>query len=166
MKKGILLIVGLLLMVAGAVAQDSYNENLTTVARIGPKFPEGDRSHYGLWAKDRLLDRPVKKPKFESPEDSLRKVALFVHYCGKAFEFYRQKDATNTVLYGDSALRTGFDNRDLYLFMGYSYEALGDDAHATDCFKTAKKRGFPSAKFAYSEFKKRKKARKKAAASL
>lgn len=166
MRKGTLLIAWLLMMAAEAVAQDSYYENLVTVARVLPKYPDGDRSHYGLWAKDRLMDRPIIKPKFESPEDSLRKVALFVHYCGKAFEYYSQKDAANTVLYGDSALRTGFDNRDLYLFMGYSYEALGDDARATDCFKTAKKRGFPSAKFAYSEFKKRKKARKKAAASL
>lgn len=166
MRKVIVMIVGLTLMVAEAMAQDSYIQNLTTVARIVPKYPDGDRSHYGLWAKDRLLDRPVVKPKFESPEDSLRKMGMFIHYCSKAFEYYRQKDARNTVVYGDSALHTGFDNRELYLYMGLSYEALGDEAHANDCFRTAKKRGFPSAKFAYSEYKKRKKARRKAAVSL
>ena len=166
MRKIIVMIVGLMLMVAGSMAQDSYIQNLTTVARIVPKYPDGDRSHYGLWAKDRLLDRPVVKPKFESPEDSLRKMSQFIHYCSIAFDYYRQKDATNTVLYGDSALHTGFDNRELYLYMGLSYEALGDEKRANDSFKTAKKRGFPSAKFAYSEYKKRKKARKKASVSL
>lgn len=166
MRKGTLLIAWLLMMAAEAVAQDSYYENLVTVARVLPKYPDGDRSHYGLWAKDRLMDRPIIKPKFESPEDSLRKVALFVHYCGKAFEYFRQKDAQNTILYGDSALRTGFDNNQLYLYMGLSFESLGDDTHARYCFKTAKKRGFPYAKNAYAEYKKRAKARKKAAATL
>lgn len=149
-----------------ARAQDSYNENLARVAHVVPKFPEGDRSHYGLWAKDHLLDRPVVKPKFESAEDSVRKVRQFMHYCSKAFDYYKTHDALNTVVYGDSALRTGFDNREIYLYMALSYETLGDYERAATYFKAAKRRGFPVAKAAYKEFKKRMKARKEAAKSI
>lgn len=165
MKKGLTLLICLLgTMPIVLMAQDSYTTNLANVARIVPKFPDGDRSHYGLWAKDHLLDRPKIKSRFESPEDSIRKCALFMRYCTQAFEYYKQKDALNTVIYGDSALRTGFDNSDLYFYMGFCYEALGDYDRARNFFRTAKTRGFPASKFAYSEFKKRMKERKKAKA--
>lgn len=143
-------------------AQDIGLHQMITNATRQSRTPEGDRSYYGLWAKDKLLSAPYKvKTKWESPEDSIRKRGEFVTLCGKAFVAYDDKDALRTIVYGDSALRTGFDNAQLYFYMAFSYEQLGDYRQAEHSFKAARSRGFPNAKQALSAFKQRMKQRKK-----
>ena len=141
-------------------AQDTSLSQMISNAATRSRTPEGDRSYYGLWAKDKLISPPKLKTKWESAEDSIRKRGEFVTLCGKAFLAYDGKDALNTVIYGDSALRTGFDNGQLYFYMAYSYEELGDYKQAERNFKAAKSRGFTGAKMALAAFKQRMKERK------
>lgn len=158
------LILACLLAVAAldSSAQDIGLHQMITNATLRSRTPEGDRSYYGLWAKDKLLSAPYKvKTKWESAEDSIRKRGEFVTLCGKAFLAYDEKDALSTVIYGDSALRTGFDNAQLYFNMAFSYEQLGDYRQAERSFKAARSRGFPHASEALSAFKKRMKQRKR-----
>lgn len=143
-------------------AQDIGLHQMISNAAIQSRTPEGDRSYYGLWARDKVLYTPYKmKTKWESPEDSIRKRGEFVTLCSKAFLAYDDKDALATVVYGDSALRTGFDNAELYFYMAYSFETLGDYRQAERSFKAARSRGFPNARLALSAFKKRMKQREK-----
>ena len=162
MKQKIVLMAGLL---AGSVmtgyAQDIGLSQMISNATMRSRTPEGDRTYYGLWAKDKLLELPQLKTKWESAEDSIRKRGEFVTLCGKAFLAYDERDALNTVIYGDSALRTGFDNAQLYFDMAYCYEQLGDYKQAEHSFKMAKKRGFAGGKMALAAFKQRMKERKK-----
>jgi len=142
-------------------AQDAYITDMTSNAKQVNRSPEGDRGYYGLWAKDRLLESPRYKPRYESPADSLRKRNEFVHLCGIAFEAYEAKDALKTVIYGDSALRTGFENQQIFFYMAVSLEKLGDDKRALHFYKEAAAHGYPGGKQALASFKKRAKARKK-----
>lgn len=144
-------------------AQDAYISDMTSNARQVSRTPEGDRGYYGLWAKDRLLERPKSKPRYASPEDSIQKRKDFVHLCGIAFEAYEAKDVLRTVIYGDSALQTGFDNPQIYYYMADSFEILGDDERAGHYYREAKARGIPGGRETLAAFKKRAKARKKAA---
>lgn len=141
-------------------AQDVNFSQMKSDAATRSRTPEGDRSHYGLWAKDKMMSPPKLKTRWESPEDSIRKRGEFVSLCGKAFLAYEDKDALNTVIYGDSALRTGFDNAQLYFYMAYSYEELGDYKQAERSFKAARSRDFPGAKMALKAFRQRMKERK------
>ena len=118
-------------------AQDGNISQIQAEARTVSRTPEGDRSHYGLWAKDLMKN-------------------------SKAYYAYRQHDAHQTVLYGDSALLTGFDTPELFFYLADSYEQLGDDDSALKAYQQAKAKGFPAGAKALSEFKKRQKARKKA----
>lgn len=158
--KAFLLTVVLTCSVLTLSAQDGNISQMAANARSTSRTPEGDRSHYGLLYKDKLLSGPIAKPKFASPEDSIRRRGEFVTLCGKAFLAYDDKDALSTVLYGDSALRTGFDNAQLYFYMGFSYEQLGDYKRAEQSFKAARSRDFPGAKMALKAFRQRMKERK------
>ena len=145
-------------------AQDGNISQIQAEARTVSRTPEGDRSHYGLWAKDLMKNwNKIKaKPRFASTEDSLRKHNEFSVLYSKAYYAYRQHDAHQTVLYGDSALLTGFDTPELFFYLADSYEQLGDDDSALKAYQQAKAKGFPAGAKALSEFKKRQKARKKA----
>ena len=156
-------IMTLLLMVAGnivALAQDANFSELHSNTSQRSRTPEGDRGYYGLWAKDKLLTPPQYKSRWESAEDSIAKRKEFVNLCGKAFIYYDEKDALNTVIYGDSALRTGFDNDRIYFCVALSYEQLGDYKQAERTFKQARSRGIPNAGRALKAFRKRMKERR------
>ena len=159
MKTIISIMLLMLVVVAGRAQDIGLTQMISNASQIS-RTPEGDRSYYGLWAKDKLLDKPKLKTRWESAEDSIRKQSEFVALCGKAFKYYDEKDALNTVIYGDSALRTGFDNPQLYFYMAFSYEELGDYKQAERSFKRAKSRGFAGAKQALAAFKQRMKQRK------
>ena len=161
MKYRLLIVAGLLAAALTGSAQDANIAQIKSNAAIRSRTPEGDRNYYGLWAKDKLMAPPKLKTKWESPEDSIRKRGEFVTLCGQAFLAYDDKDALNTVIYGDSALRTGFDNAQLLFYMGYSYEKLGDYKQAERSFRMAKSRGFLGGREALSAFKQRMKERKK-----
>lgn len=141
-------------------AQDANISQMTSEARNVSKTPEGDRSYYGLWAKDRLMDKTRYKRRYASPEDSIRKRNEFVELCGIAFKAYEEKDAMKTIVYGDSALQTGFDNAQIYFYMAVSFEKLGDLKQAGHYYKEAKAHGLPGGKEALAAFKKRMKERK------
>jgi len=162
MKKQFILLMSLLIAPAATFAQDANITQITSDAQQKSRTPEGDRSHYGLRYRDMLMALPEVKPRYSSPEDSIRLRKEFVRLCAEAFSAYESGDALHTVVYGDSALRTGFDNLQIYACMANSYEELGDDARALQYFKQAKRVGMPGAKEALSAFKKRMKARKKA----
>ena len=161
MKYRLLIAISLMAVALTGSAQDANISQIQSNAAIRSRTPDGDRSYYGLWAKDKLISPPQLKTRWESAEDSIRKRGEFVTLCGQAFLAYDDKDALNTVIYGDSALRTGFDNAQLLFYMGYSYEKLGDYKQAERSFRTAKSRGFLGGKEALSAFKQRMKERKK-----
>ena len=143
------------------MAQDASISQMSSDARNVSRTPEGDRTYYGLWAKDRLLTSARYKPRYASPEDSIRKRQEFVELCGIAFEAYENKDALKTVIYGDSALLTGFDNVQIYLYMAVSYETLGDYKRAEHFYREAKAHGLTNGKEVLSSFRQRMKERKK-----
>ena len=144
-----------------SIAQDASIMQISSEARQVDRSPEGDRSYYGLWAKDHLLSSERYKKRFSSPEDSIQKRREFVKLCGIAFEAFEQKDALKTVIYGDSALQTGFDNAEIFLYMGISYEILGDYKHAKKSFQRAKAHNIANGGKILTAFNKRMKERKK-----
>ena len=149
----------LALSATNAMAQDANFSQLHSNTSQQSRTPEGDRSYYGLWLKDKVISPPKYKPRWESAEDSIQKRREFIHLCGKAFIYYDEKDALNTVIYGDSALRTGFDNEQIYFYVALSYEQLGDYKQAERTFKQAHSRGIPNAGKALKAFRKRMKER-------
>lgn len=164
MKARLLLFTCFMLLTAmSGLAQDANISQIRQDASAVDRHPGGDREYYGLWYKDHLLGRPEPKTRFESAEDSIQKRKEFIRLCAVAFEAYEQKDALKTVIYGDSALRTGFDNQQIFFYMADSYETLGDDERALTFYKEAKSHGIPGGSAALSAFKKRAKARKKEA---
>lgn len=138
-------------------AQDGNISQIQAEARTVSRTPEGDRSHYGLWAKDLMKNwNKIKaKPRFASTEDSLRKHNEFTVLYSKAYYAYRQHDAHQTVLYGDSALLTGFDTPELWFYLANSLEQLGKYDCALIAYQEAKDKGFSAGGKALSEFKKR-----------
>ena len=164
MKARLLLFTCFMFLTAmSGLAQDANISQMRQDASAVDRHPGGDREYYGLWYKDHLLGRPEPKPRFESAEDSIQKRREFIRLCAVAFEAYEQKDALKTVVFGDSALRTGFDNQQIFFYMADSYETLGDDERALTFYKEAKSHGIPGGSAALSAFKKRAKARKKEA---
>ena len=136
MKKNILITLCLLILSATITwAQDANFSEIHSNTSQQSRTPEGDRHHYGLWAKDKLMSPPQFKSHWKSAADSIQKRREFVNLCGKAFGYYDEKDALNTVIYGDSALRTGFDNDQIYFYVALSYEQLGDYKQAERTFK-------------------------------
>lgn len=131
----------MLLTAMSGLAQDANISQMRQDASAVDRHPGGDRDYYGLWYKDHLLGRPEPKPRFESAEDSIQKRKEFIRLCAVAFEAYDQKDVLKTVVYGDSALRTGFDNQQIFFYMADSYETLGDDERALSFYKEAKSHG-------------------------
>ena len=163
MKKNILITLCLLILSATTTwAQDANFSEIHSNTSQQSRTPEGDRHHYGLWAKDKLMSPPQFKSHWKSAADSIQKRREFVNLCGKAFGYYNEKDALNTVIYGDSALRTGFDNDQIYFYVAHSYEQLGDYKQAERTFKQARSRGIPNAGRALKAFRKRMKEMKEA----
>ncbi|MBP3756367.1 MAG: tetratricopeptide repeat protein [Prevotella sp.] len=165
MKKSMILLAALFCCTMSGYAQDGNIQQIQAGARTVSRTPEGDRSHYGLWAKDMMKnwDKVKAKPRFSSPADSLQKYREFTTYYSQAYYAYRTHNADSTILYGDSALMTGFDTPELLFYMADSYEQLGDYDHALIAYQQAKAKGHPAGGKALSEFKKRQKARRKAA---
>jgi|GEM_PF-3071664 len=164
MKTHLLIIAALLAALTTTLplkAQDADIMQIASEARQKQRTPQGDRHHYGLRYRDLLMAPPPTTPRWESAEDSARQRQEFVRLCAEAFRHYDQRDALGTVVYGDSALRTGFDNLQIYAFMANSYEELGDDERALEYFKKARTHGVPGGKEALAAFKKRMKARRK-----
>lgn len=151
------------LSISSIAAQDATTNQIINNARNRDRHPQGDRGYYGLYLKDQLMGLPQKKPRYESAADSLEKRNEFMRLCGIAFEAYEAKDALKTVVYGDSALRTGFDNQQIFFYMADSYEQLGDDERALQFYREVKNHGTPGGSEALTAFKKRMKARKKLA---
>lgn len=151
-------------MALPAVAQDGNIAQIRAEQRNRSRESGGDREYYGLWYKDLLMgkrDKKKVKPRFASPEDSLRLHKEFISHYTDAYNAFHAHKADSTILFADSALATGFESPDLYFFMANSYERLGDYKLAEAAFATAKEKGFPAGSLALKEFKKRQKARRK-----
>ena len=163
MKKRLWMMGVLATLVTGTTAaQDGYIQQIRSDARNVSKNPDGDRGHYGLWAKDHMWGKKREKPRFESVEDSLQKRREFAQYYSDTYGAFNRKEWETTVMKGDSALMTGFDAPDLYFYIGTGYEQLGEYKQAEEAFRMSKQKGFSGGSLALSEFKKRQKARRKA----
>ena len=138
-------------------AQDGNISQIQAEARTVSRTPEGDRSHYGLWAKDFINNWNKAKPKsqFASAADSISKHKDFVIYYSMAYYAYRDRDYAHMVEYGDSALHTGFDTPELWFYLANSLEQLGNYDRALIAYQEAKDKGFSAGGKALSEFKKR-----------
>ncbi len=157
MKKSIISLVVLSCSVMSGYAQDATLSQMQAEARTADRIPKGDRSHYGLWAKDFInnWNKPKVKSHFASSEDSISKHKDFVMYYSMAYYAYRDSDYAHMVEYGDSALKTGFDTPELWFYLANSLEQLGNYERALTAYQEAKDKGFSAGGKALSEFKKR-----------
>ena len=157
MKKIMILLAALFCSTMSCMAQDATLSQMQAEARTADRIPKGDRSHYGLWAKDFINNWNKAKPKsqFASAADSISKHKDFVIYYSMAYYAYRDGDYAHMVEYGDSALHTGFDTPELWFYLANSLEQLGKYDCALIAYQEAKDKGFSAGGKALSEFKKR-----------
>ncbi len=84
----------------------------------------------------------------------------FLRLCNLAYNAFEHHDDQQTIIYGDSALKTRYHTADLYFFMALSFEKTGDFDKADWSYRKALGAGYPNALNIYKAFNERQKQRK------